>query len=203
MEMMVVDDHPLVRQGIRSILKQEEQDGIIWEAGNVKEGLAIAAKHPVSIAVVDLMLNEESGFTFIEQSEKMGNKMKYIILSSSTRQSDLLKARELHVDGYIVKDAFVEDILYAMKLVKRGGQFFSPEIIRDMFQEKREEREEILTNREQEVLKLIQEGRTNAQISQKLYITESTTKKHVSSILAKLNLHHRVEIALYEGRYHK
>ena len=60
-----------------------------------------------------------------------------------------------------------------------------------------------MTNREQEVLKLIQEGRTNAQISQKLYITESTTKKHVSSILAKLNLHHRVEIALYEGRYHK
>ena len=205
MELLVVDDHPLIRQGLRSIFQQKDADSVIWEAGSVKEAVRVMEQHEVSVALVDLHLNKESGFTLIEWMKLQPKKMKCIILSSTVSQSNLQTAKKLQVDGYVTKSGVLEDIIYAVKLVERGGQFFSPEVGENICKASCGEVTEKLTKREQEVWMLVQKGYTNAQIGKKLFISESTTKKHVSNLLSKLNLNHRVELAIYERgrRYEK
>lgn len=197
MEIMIVDDHPLVRYGIRQVIQTEDPTNVVYGAGTVGEAVRLLTAHPLDLVFVDVRLQGESGFSFIQQAKKIRDGVKYIMLTSSRQREDFLMAWEMRLDGYIVKQAAIEDIRYAIRLVSRGGQFFSPEVSIALKHYDGRKREDILTKREQEVFALLQEGRTNAQISEELFITESTTKKHVSNILAKLNLKHRVEAALY------
>ncbi|MCI5494373.1 MAG: response regulator transcription factor [Lachnospiraceae bacterium] len=197
MEIMIVDDHPLVRYGIRQVIQTEDPASVVYGAGTVGEAVSLITAHPLDLVFVDVFLQGESGFSFIQQAKRIRDGVKYIMLTSSRQREDFLMAWEMRLDGYIVKQAAIEDIRYAIRLVSRGGQFFSPEVSIALKHYDGRKREDILTKREQEVFALLQEGRTNAQISEELFITESTTKKHVSNILAKLNLKHRVEAALY------
>ncbi len=201
MEIMIVDDHPLVHYGIRQVIQKEDSANVVYGAGTVGEAVRLITAHPLDLVFVDVRLQGESGFSFIQQARKIRDDVKYIMLSSSRQREDFLMAWEMRLDGYIVKQAAIEDILYAIRLVSRGGQYFSPEMSIALKHYDGRKQKDILTKREQEVFALLQAGRTNAQISEELFISESTTKKHVSNILAKLNLKHRVEAALYgEGK---
>lgn len=197
MEIMIVDDHPLVRYGIRQVIQTENPESVVYGAGTVGEAVRLITVHPLELVFVDVSLQGESGFSFIQQAKKIRNGVKYIMLTSSRQREDFLMAWEMRLDGYIVKQAAIEDIRYAIRFVSRGGRFFSPEVSIALKHCDDRKREDILTKREKEVFALLQAGCTNAQISEELFITESTTKKHVSNILAKLNLKHRVEAALY------
>ena len=136
--------------------------------------------------------------TVTEKAKKLSPGAKFIILTSCLLQEDFLKAEKIGVDGYILKEAFAEDILYAIRLIQRGKKHYDPAIIG----QKSKMNEEswllnALTERENEVLREIGRGMTNEAIARKLFISEHTVKKHVSSILSKLGLNHRTEAALY------
>ncbi len=197
MSILIVDDHPLVRRGIIDILSIGKTGEEIREAGNIEQAIKILKKQPTNIIIVDLHLGTENGFSLIEATRKILPDIKIIVLTSSSNVLDFSQAKELNVDGYLLKDAFVEDIIYALNVIRRGGKFYSYGLVEKSMNGLYPPQLSILTEREKEVFSQLSKGLTNAQISTKLYISEGTTKKHISSILSKLNLNNRIEVILY------
>ena len=193
---LVVDDHPLVRRGIIDILSINNNYEVN-EANNITAALMMLKKYKIDILMVDIYLGSENGFDLIEQARKISPDSKYVILTSSMNTFDYKKAIELNIDAYIIKDAYIEDIIYAIQVVSRGEKYFSPQILKQSIYGFMPKEFMELTDREKEILLQLSRGKTNAQISQALYISEGTTKKHISNILSKLNLNNRVEAVLY------
>ena len=199
MIILIVDDHPLVRKGLLSILSLEENIEKIYEASNIEQALNTLKREKIDVAIVDLSLGKEYGLDVVERARKelCLTHIKFVILTSSIREEDFNKANKVNVDGYILKDAFTDDIIYALRVVLRGKRFIDPEILYYVSNHHNDQNMEKLTIREKDILLVLGEGLSNQQIAEKLYISENTVKKHISSILAKLGLEHRTQAALY------
>lgn len=194
MKIVIVDNHPVVRQGIKSILTNEKGIEAIKEASNIEEAMRIITKEEISIAIIDLKLSKEDGLDIVERAKEIGLKTRFIVLTCCISQENFKRGESLGVDGYILKEAFVEDILYAINIVNRGKKYYYSEVFKINNQLKNNELDQ-LTNREKDVLKEIEKGLSNEEIARSLYISEHTVKKHVSSILCKLDLSNRSQIA--------
>lgn len=196
MKILVVDDHPMVRKGLIATLKFDEKIDEILEASSKDEGIMYILTYKPDIAFIDLKLGKENGLDIIEKVKASNVSTKYIILTSSMEREDFNRAQALDVGGYLLKEAFIEDILYALHVVFRGKKHIDPEIMR-CFENKNEYDDiYLLTERERDVLKELKNGLSNQEIADKLYISEHTVKKHVSHILMKLGLSHRTQAAL-------
>ena len=196
MNILIVDDHPLVRKGILSALSCEKYIDIIFEACCTEEALNIINSQHLSLVIVDLYLGKEDGLEIIKKAKKAESKVKFIILTSSVKNGDFTRSEEAGADGYIIKDAFAEDIIYAIRTVLKGKRFIDPEIIEYQVKNSYGESFEDLTPREYDVLIELGKGLSNYEIAHKLFISENTVKKHVSSILLKLQVNHRTQAAL-------
>lgn len=197
MNILIVDDHPLVRKGIASTIGFDEQVEEILEASTVDEAMTIIQKEKPVLAIVDLNLGGKDGLEIVSRSKKLGYNTKFLILTSSAKMEDYYRAKEVDVDGYILKEAFVEDILYAIHVVLRGKKYIDPEVLQ--YESKNITLNgylEKLTPREIDILMELGKGLSNHEIARKLYISENTVKKHVSNILSKLGLNHRTQAAL-------
>lgn len=198
---LVLDDYPLSRQGLESVIRMYRPEEQVLQAGNVKEAVACVEKSQVDMAFVDLKLKRESGFSFVRWLREQGKPMKVMLIASDLKNHDFEQARELGIEGCVQKDAFLDEILYGLKVVERGGRFYSSGLIESMEEEEQEKKKlGGLTGRELEVLKLLSRGYSNAKIEQKLFISEGTVKKHITSILGKLCLENRVEAVLFASR---
>ncbi len=198
---LVLDDHPLSRQGLESVIRMYRPEEQVLQAGNVKEAVACVEKSRVDMAFVDLKLKRESGFSFVRWLREQGKPVKVMLIASALKNHDFEQARELGIEGCVQKDAFLDEILYGLKVVERGGRFYSSGLIESMEKEEQEKKKlGGLTGRELEVLKLLSHGYSNAKIGQKLFISEGTVKKHITSILGKLCLENRVEAVLFASR---
>ncbi|GKU31616.1 response regulator [Clostridium folliculivorans] len=192
MKLVVIDDHPLVRKALVSLLSNSDIEEI-KEISNVEEAMSIIVKDTPEIAMIDVRLGKENGLEIVRRTKEMKLKTKFIVLTSFISQEEFLKAEEIGVDGYILKDAYPEDILYALSVVRRGKKYYDPAIT----EKKEDNLINTLTSREKEVLNELGKGLRNEEIANNLYISEHTVKKHVSSILAKFNLNHRSQIVCY------
>lgn len=198
---LVLDDHPLSRQGLESVIRMYRPEEQVLQAGNVKEAVACVEKSRVDMAFVDLKLKRESGFSFVRWLREHGKPVKVLLIASGLKNREFEQARELGIEGCVQKDAFLDEILYGLKVVERGGRFYSSGLIESMEEEEQEKKKlGGLTGRELEVLKLLSRGYSNAKIGQKLFISEGTVKKHITSILGKLCLENRVEAVLFASR---
>ncbi|MDA3733152.1 response regulator transcription factor [Niameybacter massiliensis] len=197
MRLLVVDDHDIVRKGLIVMLKEEKEFEYIQEASNAEEARKVLAIDTPDIALVDVNLNGQNGLDLIAEVSQKNLPTKFIVFTSSSRKGDYIRAKELNVDGYILKDSNVEDIIYAIKAVGRGRRFYDAEVTQDRQPTERSMLLESLTDREKEIFIEIGRGLSNAQIAEKLYITENTVKKHISSLLSKLGVSRRTEVALY------
>jgi DNA-binding NarL/FixJ family response regulator len=214
MNILIVDDHPLVCIAIRNILISEQDIDNVNSANDIESALEMMSMNNYHLAIVDIRLKNESGINFIRMAKDKFPNCKYIILSSSSAAEDFDAAMQLNIDGYILKDAFSEDIVYAVKSVLRGRKYFDPIFLdtTNSFQPEQPAQakpqsdnsiETSLSPREKEILKCLGEGMSNKNIADKLYISENTVKKHVSSILAKLGLSDRIQAALYVNKTYK
>ena len=195
MKILLVDDHPMVRKGLMSILSLEDNVGEIKEASNTAETIKILNAYNPDIMIVDLRLGKDDGLDLVKKAKELSKNTKYIVLTSSTKKDDFLRAQEVGVDGYVLKEAYAEDIIYAFRVVARGKKFFDPEILQHVKSEDDEFKD--LTPREKDVLSELSRGLSNIQIAETLYISENTVKKHISSIFSKLGLSHRLEVAVF------
>lgn len=196
MNILIVDDHPLVRKGILSILSFEKDINMVFEASNVDEALTLLNSQKPNLAIVDLNLGKQDGLEIIIQAKNEEINTKFIILTSSVKKEDFKRSVEAGIDGYILKDAFAEDILYAIHVVLRGKKYVDPEITKYQVNSSFDNYLNELTPREYDVLMELGKGESNYEIAKELFISENTVKKHVSSILLKLNLSHRTQAAL-------
>jgi two-component system nitrate/nitrite response regulator NarL len=197
MKILVVDDHPLVRKGISSALSFEEDIKEVLEASNVKEAIKIIQSEKPNLAIIDLYLGYEDGLEIVSRCKEKYVDTKFVILTSSVKKDDFQRGMKIGVDGYILKEAFAEDIIYAIRVILRGKQFIDPEVIRYQATNILENKVlDELTPREYDVLEELGKGLSNYEIAKNLYISENTVKKHVSNILSKLELTHRTQAAL-------
>jgi len=190
-KIVIVDNHPVVRQGLISILTNEKSIEEIKEASNIQEAMSIIGKEEIEIAIIDLRLDNEDGLAIVARSKDMELKTKFIVLTQAMSEEDLKKAEHLGVYGYILKEAFVDDILYAIRIISRGKKYYYPDILKydnSIINQ--------LTNREKDVLNELRKGLSNEEIASSLYISEHTVKKHVSNILTKFNLSNRTQVTL-------
>ena len=198
---LILDDHPIARKGLESILHMYRPDDKVLQAGTVKEAIDNMQNNNIDMAFIDLNLNEENGMDFLKWLKKERQEVKTIFITSSSREQDFLQAKDMGVDAYILKDAFIDEIMFGLKAVERGSKFYSAELVGDIGSSTEEDKElSSLTARETEVLKLLHCGYSNLEISEKLFISNGTAKKHVSSILSKLGLKNRVEAVLFADK---
>lgn len=198
MTVVIVDDHPLAIKGISAILSSSNKIEEIIEASNNKDALNIIDNREIDVAIIDLKLKNEDGLEIVARGKKMNPNMKFIVLTSYISRGDFLKAEKIGVDGYLLKEATGEDLLFVIDLVSRGKKYYDPEIIK-YYKMNNENKNLIneLTNREKEVLYEAGMGLSNLEIAENLYISHNTVKKHISSILSKLNLKHRSQVVLF------
>lgn len=201
MKLLIVDDHPLVRKGLLSTLSLEEGVDQIQEASNIEEAMNLLAKFNPDISMIDLRLGREDGLEIVNRAKKKNIKTKFVILTSSSKKEDFINAQEVGVDGYILKEAYTEDIVYALHVISRGKKYFDPEMMQRSMRDSYNSSLNELTDREKDVLMELGKGLSNTQIAKELYISENTVKKHISNILSKLGLNCRTEAALYINQH--
>lgn len=194
MRIMIVDDHPLVSKGLISVLSLEDNIEIVGEASCIKDAIRFITDRKPDIALVDLRLGNENGLDIIDYFNKRNSKCKFMVLTSSANEWDFKKAQELGAQGYILKEALPEELIYAIQLAARGRKYYDPGILDEIMNETLLDK---LSEREQEVLMALGEGLSNKEIAEKLYISIYTVKKYVSQVLDKLDLDDRTQAALY------
>ena len=198
---LVLDDHPIARQGLESIIKLHKPEEETLQAGTVGEAIDLVEHKHIYMAFVDLHLHNESGFEFLEWVQRHDKAIKTFVITSSSSESDFVKAKNLGIDAYVLKDAFIDDIMYSLKVVDRGGKFYSSNLVDNMGSFTEEEKKiETLTKRELEVALLLREGYTNAKIAEALFVSEGTVKKHISNIFGKLDMYSRTEVLVFVER---
>lgn len=198
MRVVIVDDHPLIRKGLVELMSLDGAIELAGEASSLEEGIDIITEVMTDLVIVDLRLGQESGLDLIKECKVRGVECKYAVLTSSSNQQDFNKAKQLGVDGYILKDALPEELLHAIKMIGKGRKYFDPGVLELMNESDEDDViEEHLTPKEKEVLIELGKGMSNRDISERLFVTEYTVKKHVSQILAKLDLTDRTQAALY------
>jgi len=201
MNVVIIDDHPLIRRGLNSLFSLSESMKVIGEATNQKEALALLKAVKPDIAIVDLRLGEDSGIELITEAMRLGITSKFVILTSSTSEEDFKKAKTIGVVGYLLKEALPEELLHALHMIGKGRKYYDPTVLDLMMKEPNVLDEsshfEQLTPKEKEILIELGKGHSNKEISKCLFITEFTVKKHVSQVFAKLGLADRTQAALY------
>lgn len=198
---LILDDHPVARQGLCAIIEMNKPEEKIFQAGTVREAVRIAEKTEVDMAFIDINLGKENGFDFLTWLKSNQEEVKTFFITSSSREGDFILAKKMGVDAYLLKDAFIDEIVCGLKVVERGGKFYSSALIDQMNYETDAGKQlKELTEREIDVLVLMSQGYSNAKISQKLFISAGTTKKHVSNILGKLGLENRMQAMLFANK---
>jgi DNA-binding NarL/FixJ family response regulator len=196
-KIVIVDDHPLVRRGLASVISMQSNLQFAGEATNGQEALLVIEEIQPDLVLIDLKLADESGLDIIKEARVRGFSCKFILLTSSASREDFLKAEEVLVDGYVLKEALPEELLFAIQLVHKGRKYYDPGLMEDKMRMSGSSPTDELTPKEKEVLIELGQGACNREIASRLFISEFTVKKHVSQILAKLQVADRTQAALY------
>ena len=194
-KVIIADDHVIFRQGLLKLLQTAEDITVAGEAGEGREALRLIEEEKPDVAMLDISMPGLSGLSITDEMQHRGIGTKVIFL---TMHNDLLTAKKgiRSASGYVLKDDAFEDLLYAIRAVASGGKFISPAISDKLFQSQpmKESRNCILTEREQEILRLIASGLTNKKIADKLSISVKTVETHRTRILQKLDVHSAADL---------
>jgi DNA-binding NarL/FixJ family response regulator len=210
-KVMIVDDQPLIRDGIKMILSLNEDIEVMAEAENGNEAIQKLNELNIDVILMDVRMPVLNGVEATKIIKKNFKNIKVIILTTFKDDEYLFEALKNGADGYILKDVKSDEIIEAIKTVYTGNLLIQSEMASKMVkffnnsQNSIKEKEEIkikgpyenLTQREIEIAILISEGNSNKEISEKLFITEGTVKNHLTRILSKLQLRDRTQLALY------
>lgn len=199
---MIADDHSMVREGIKQLLELDGDIAVIKEANNGNECIELLDENKTDVLLLDINMPNMNGLQVLQYLREKKTKIKVLILTIHNEVEYLVKAVEIGVDGYVLKDSDSSVLKKAIYCVYKGEIFIQPELtsllkLKLEEKNKNEELDETLTKREIEVLKLIAEGLFNKEIAYTLAISEKTVKNHVSNIFKKINVSDRTQAAVY------
>ena len=197
---LIVDDHQVVRKGLRGYLETYPDIQVVAEAENGVQAVALAREHVPDVILMDLLMPEMGGVEAIEQIMVFSPATHIIVLTSYTEDEYLFSAMRAGARGYLLKDVEPEDLVNAIRAAMRGQATLHPSVAVRLVQgidHPDDDSLADLTERELDVLRLVARGKSNKEIAEELVIAEGTVKSHVSNILSKLHLAHRTQAALY------
>lgn len=200
-QLLLVDDHPMLRRGLCDLLSLEHDVKVVAEAGNGQEALTYLEKNNVDLIILDHNMPILNGIETLKKIRELEISGKVLLFTVSDNSKDVKDALQLGVDGYLLKDMEPEDIISHIRKILRGELVISPSLAPILAQAMRKpvhsDENFELTERELQVLQMIAEGMSNKMIGNKLGIAESTVKVHVKHILSKIGLRTRVEAAVW------
>ncbi|AYN87558.1 response regulator transcription factor [Commensalibacter sp. M0134] len=203
-KILLIDDHSLFRSGLKFLLNNQEDIEVIGEAQNGSEGIKLAQKLNPDIILLDLDMPRMGGKETLQNLLNINPDLNVLILTVSEDNDDLIQCMTLGAKGYLLKNINTDFLLDSIHKVYEGNNILSPAMIStliDQFRPNEKEKDEdlydSLTPREKEILAWLTKGISNKEIARFLSVSESTIKLHVQNILRKLNLHSRVQAAIY------
>jgi two-component system, NarL family, response regulator LiaR len=200
---VIADDHPVVRQGLRTFLDLQEDLEVVAEASDGEEAVARAVEFVPDVVVLDLVMPKMDGIEAIRGIRDASPSTRVLVLTSFLDDEKVLPAVKAGAAGYLLKDAEPGELANAIRTVTRGEALLHPTVAAKVVQElASRDRSPVaeLTDRELEVLRLLARGLANKAIALELHVSEKTVKTHVSNILAKLHLADRTQAALFAVR---
>ncbi len=202
---MVVDDHAIVREGLRTFLEMLPDIELVGEAAGGEEALAAAERVEPDVVLMDLVMPGMDGIEAIRRLRAHSPQVRVIALTSFSDDDKLYPAIKAGAAAYLLKDVGPQELAEAIRAAARGEMLLHPEITRRLMSgiagEQSTVSEEPLTDREREVLRCLGRGLSNKEIGTELFISEKTVKTHVSNILGKLGLLDRTQAALYAVKH--
>ena len=192
-KVLIIDDHPLMRRGIKQLIELAEKFVVVGEVGGGNEGIVQALKTEPDLIILDLNMKGLSGLDTLKALRSEGIDARIVILTVSDAKSDVFALIDAGADGYLLKDTEPDTLLAQISKIAQGEVILS-DSIKNLLLERHAAQDPMdsLTDREMDVLRLIATGLSNKQIAGQLFISEETVKVHIRNLLRKLNVHSRV-----------
>ena len=199
--LLIVDDHKVVRQGLRFLLQHEADIEIVGEAADGEQAVALVRQHVPAVVLLDLLMPTMDGLAALRAIKEISPSTQVIILTSHQGDDELFDAIKAGALSYVLKTAGVDVVVESVRAAARGESLLDPSVAAKVLEEMRRARGrdgiDPLSRREVEVLSELARGRSNKEIAKELSIGEETVKTHVSNILSKLHLADRTQAAIY------
>ncbi len=204
---VIADDEPLIRAGIRMILTSDREIDVVAEAANGREAVELARSHAVDVVLLDIQMPEMDGLSALAELRRTVPAARVIILTTFGERENVLRALEHGGAGFLLKDTAPAELIRAVRAAAAGDAYLSPGATRHVVDqlatgraaaraEEARRRVGVLSERERDVLALLGEGLSNADAGKRIHMSEATVKTYVSRILAKLDCENRVQAAL-------
>jgi DNA-binding NarL/FixJ family response regulator len=198
----VLDDHELVRTGLRTLLEDEGDMQVVGEAGTAAAGLDLIRDLQPDVAILDVRLPDGNGIEVCREIQSTLPGIRCLMLTSYSDDDALFSSIMAGASGYVLKEVGGGDLVGDIRRVSQGMSLLDPALTQELFERLRKDQEAesrltVLTPQERRVLELIAQGRSNRQIAEELYLAEATVKNYVSSLLSKLGMRRRTEAAVY------
>jgi two-component system response regulator NreC len=208
LRVLLVDDHTVVRQGLRKILESDDEIEIVGEAGDGRSAVDMVQRMRPHVVVMDVALPELNGIEATRQITKRVEGAKVLVLTMHSDDVYVRQSLKAGARGYLLKDSEDLDLIKAVKAVGQGGSFFSPSVSKvllagylgDPTGKEVEDNLALLTDREREVLQLIAEGKTNKEVANLLNVSINTVETHRKHVMEKLDLHNTAELVRFAVR---
>ncbi|MEG6569188.1 response regulator transcription factor [Thermoanaerobacterium thermosaccharolyticum] len=194
---LIADDHVLLRQGLKQIIELEEDMKVIYQASDGEEAYEIAKKISPDIILMDINMPNINGIKAAKMLKNDNPKNKIMFLTIYNDKEYLMEALKIGVEGYILKDADSDELIKAIRTISNGGVYIHPSLVSEIENLDSDECKKELTDREMQILSLIAEGYSNKEIADKLFLSEKTVKNHVYNIFRKLDVKDRTQAAIY------
>jgi DNA-binding NarL/FixJ family response regulator len=206
---MIVDDHVVIRSGLRMLIEHDQNMRVVAMAGNQEEALERAASETPDVIILDLLLGDEDALTFLPELCQTSPKSRVLILTGVQSPDSHRRAIRRGAMGIVLKEHAADQLLKAIKKVHDGEVWIERSMVGDMIQELSRPaiidpelvKIESLTEREREVIALVGEGLKNKQVGERLFISETTVTHHLSSVFSKLDVSDRLELIIYAFRH--
>jgi two-component system response regulator NreC len=207
-KILLVDDHAVIRAGLRLVLERHSDFHVVGEASDGREGVTEAARLHPDVVVMDLAMPNLNGMEAARQIVASSPEMGIVVLSMHSDEEYVLRALKSGARAYVLKESAEADLIAAVRAVTSGKSFFSPKVsrmlvedyVRQLQDREIEDSYELLTGREREILQLVAEGKSNKDIANLLNLSVYTVETHRANIMEKLSLHNVPELILYAVR---
>ena len=204
---LVADDHPIVQRGLKTVLNAQPDFEVVAEATDGDQAVELALSEDIHLAILDISMPRKTGLQAAREITQRRPDVRVLILSMHDNEQYLFEAIKVGASGYVLKSAVDRDLVEACRAAMRGEPFLYPGGVRALMRDYLERARagevgsgEVLTPREEEIVKLVAEAHTNEEIGELLFISKKTVERHRANILEKLGMRDRVELTRYAIR---